>query len=216
MISFRSPLPVLTKKFDFQDMLVETLTDQTKYTDWADKIIYLDKSIVDKQRKLFDTSAMYVTPEESANQLLRVQEKLQIKGYHIAQRGILRSMICYLVNEEFQFLERLNEIFHWIQSAGLYELWQEQDDIAREKTIIQENIERLENEEKSSNVRHIEKLPMPTFVILGWIASTVLFVCEIIWYRYFKKIAGKFVSRMFCFTPNYYNRSENVFCRGLA
>lgn len=178
-------------------MLIVTLSNQTKYTDWADKIIYLDKPILDKQRNLFDTSGMYVAQEESANQLLRVQEKLKIQGYHIAQRGILRSIICYLVNEEFQFLERLNEIFHWIRSAGLYELWQQQDDITREKMILQENIKRLENEEENKNIEQVEKFPMPIFVILGWITSTVLFVCEIVWYRYFRKVAGRFVSRMF-------------------
>lgn len=75
-------------------------------------------------------------------------------------------------------MERLNEIFHRLYSAVLYDLWFRQEDIEREKLIVQINL----NRERIDRVNgDYEKVPM--FVIYGWIASTILFFVEIIWFK---------------------------------
>lgn len=63
---------------------------------------------------------MYLTIEDAGNRFFRIQKKLQIKGYHNAQSGLFNSLASYLINEEFQFRERVHEIYHWIRAYTIY------------------------------------------------------------------------------------------------
>lgn len=47
---------------------------------------------------------------------------MDIKGYHISQLLISKYILSYGVNDEFPFVDRLNENIHWIRSAGLYDV----------------------------------------------------------------------------------------------
>lgn len=172
-------MPILAVHEDFRSTLIEVLSNRSSYTDWGKKIFVLNKTILDEQRRLFNTSVMYFTQLDGADRLIRVQRKLRIRGYFIAQRDIDHRLLCFIVNEEFQFLERLNEIFHRIQSSGLYALWIRHDDIGRENLIVQKNLKRLKNEQNST-IRESESFPM--FIVYGWIASGVLLLAEIIWF----------------------------------
>lgn len=173
---------------DFQILLIELLSYRTKQTDWNTKIFYMDKATLDEQRRLYNLSAMYLTQQDSAKRLIRVQKKLQIRGYHIAEKGIFQTIICYLVNEEFQFLERVNEILHWIRSSGLYDLWYRQEDILREKIILKKNVKCLVVIDESND----NSFSMPMFLVYGWFASTILLFVEMIWFKFSGTVADAF------------------------
>lgn len=181
-------MPILTGAPAHTLRLLETLTSKTKYHNWNDKIIQVKPDTLGGQRRLYNTSAMYLTQEDSANRFTKIQKMLEIRGYHIVERGIMRTSVCYPLNDEFQFVERLNEIFHRIQSAGLYDLWVREDDVRLEKELVSLNIEHLETEMKNNNAGKIDEFPM--VVAYGWCASIILFVIEIIWFKVSQKVSG--------------------------
>ncbi|KAJ6625682.1 hypothetical protein Bhyg_16310, partial [Pseudolycoriella hygida] len=146
-----SPLPVITFAIPYKTSLVNVLTARTKYN-WTDK-------------------------DEIVTSLLEVQKKLQIPGFYKAEKGVFRSNVGHVINEDFQFAERVNEIFHWIRSAGLYDLWFRQENDQRVKSFLNFNIERLKNE-SFHNAGSIGTVSMPTFIAYGWCGSIILLVVE--------------------------------------
>lgn len=173
-------MTVLTTGSYRKERLVEILEKRTNYTDWKDKISVLNQTVFDIQRDNYNMSAMYLTQQAFTDRFLSAQKKLQIRGYYVAQSGLFRSLVAYLVNEEFPFLERLNEIFHWMRNAGLDGLWLRQDDDVYEQNLLKLNHERIANE-TNNDVQKIDEFPM--FLVYGWCASIVLFVVEIVWFK---------------------------------
>lgn len=183
----------------FQKYVIDLFTNRTRYTDWSDKILYLDKDILDVQRQLFNTSVMYVTQDDFAHRFIRVQKQLSIRGYHIIQKGIMRSIACFIANEEFQFNERLKEIFLLINSAGLYDLWFRQDDFGKERSILKINRERLEKDRIENAGKVDSPSVMPMFIVYGLVASSILFLGEITWYNFSAKFVGNIRLRIYPF-----------------
>lgn len=169
-------MPVWTIGKHFQNSLIESLKSKTTYTDWDSKVLVGEKADLDAQRQSFNRSAIYLTQEDVSDRLMEVQKKLLIKGYRSMQRGIMRSIVVYSTNEEFPFLERLNDIFHRIRSAGLFDLWMRQDDIVAIKTLVGKNRHRVVNET-------IDTITFPMFIAYAWLTSFIVLVFEILWYR---------------------------------
>ncbi len=128
---------------------------------------------------------MYLTTERLSDRLLHLQKILQIKGYYAVKRAIMNAMSIYPVNNQFPFIERLNEILHRMKSSGLYKYLQLQEDMKENAIVLQLNRDYLRN--KTDNISNNDGLPM--FIVYGgWFVGTVLFVVEIIWFstlRYF-------------------------------
>ncbi len=200
-------MPIVTQHSAMKTSFIELLVKRTNYTDWSNKIIIEDKTTLDERRRLFNQSVMYITQLDSSLRLIRVQKKLKIPGYSIVQRGFFRSLLCFKMNEEFQFIERVNDILHRIQSGGLYDLWFRQDDIELEKLIARKNLKRLSNEQSNTS----ESQTFPMFIAYGWLGSIILFFGEIIWFKIacnsrttghstYSTFVGCFIR---CFRPKY-------------
>lgn len=155
--------------------------NRTKYTDWADRVQLSDVESLDQQRQLFNTSAMYLTTDTFSNQLIRFQKKFNVRGFYIAQKGILHALVCYLVNEEFEFVERLNELLHRFNSAGLYDLWTRQEFAARDEWMTRIKLGKNLNK---TNVVDVNEFPVPMIVVYCWCASIFLFMFEIVWFKW--------------------------------
>ncbi|KAJ6645349.1 hypothetical protein Bhyg_00554 [Pseudolycoriella hygida] len=177
---YRSPLPVITFAIQYKTSLVNVLEARTKYN-WTDKVIMIPSLSLEERRTSFDRSAMYLTKDEIVTSLLEVQKNLQIPGFYKAEKGVFRAIGGHVMHEEFQFAERVNEIFHWIHSAGLYDLWLRQENDQRVKSFLEFNIERMKNE--TFHNAGIGTVSMPTFIAYGWCASIILFIVELIWFN---------------------------------
>lgn len=132
------------------------------------------------EAKAYNRSIIFLIDQNLASTLFIVQNRLHIRGYQIFPTHIYRSFYSYLLNDEFPFTERLNEILHWIQSAGLYEKWRRKEYSEIIKHLLKTNLERL-NLEKETD---IEMFPLPTFIMYGWIASVFVLIVEIIWKKF--------------------------------
>jgi len=167
---YRSPLPILVDK-EWKTALTDVLTNSTKYENWSDKIIEEDAEIYEKQLITYNTSTTILTSMKSVNVLLRLQKRLNIKGFRNPRIHMFCDVFTYYVNPKFLFFNRLNEIIHRIQSAGLYELWLRKDDSKYEDEI-------LKGSRKEMIVKNFE---FPSFIIYGWLAGVIMLVIEIIW-----------------------------------
>ncbi len=180
---YRSPLPIYTFGPVYKNCLVESLGNQTGYTDWSDRIFIINQLELDYQRRLYNTSAMYLTIIEVTERLLSIQKRLQIKGFRSVQRGIFQTVSVYMVNYEFQFIERFNDILHRTKSSGLYDYLYRIEQNKRNQVIIELNLQHLRN--KTETISNSVSLPVPIFLAYGWFASIVLFVVEVFWSRTF-------------------------------
>lgn len=106
--------------------------------------------------------------------MLDVQKHLNIRGYHIADVHLEKFVESYPVTIDFPFVERFNEIIHWMRNAGLYEKWL-RDDQARGADNFYKKTEFLKNREQME----IEGFTVPMFIFYGWFVGTVAFVIEI-------------------------------------
>lgn len=93
----------------------------------------MNSDLFSRQIETYDTSTAFLSEKHQADKLINVQKRLQIRGYHISELYIAKLVVAYTVNDNFPFIERLNEINHRIQSSGLYQKWrlEDEDDYAK-------------------------------------------------------------------------------------
>lgn len=99
--------------------------------------------------------------------IMSVQKRLDIKAYPIFKLFTKKYILSYGANDEFPFVERLNEITHWVHSAGLYDVWLAEEHELVVKDII-DNYLRLMESEKTKTIVEIERSPIPMFCCL-WV-----------------------------------------------
>lgn len=171
---YDSNLRVIVHQEDWHEELVRIFTNPSQ-RDWDEKIILIQD--IRRLYEIYDRNMSYLVELETADILLKIQKSLGIKGYHKLTIAISIYLHSYHVNKGFPFLERLNEIIHRIQSAGLYTYWLERCREAEEKNISEKNLKRLQNVKGTT----VKRASFPDFIIYGWLAGFVVFICEILW-----------------------------------
>jgi len=168
-----SPFPIITSDEQWKDSVIEAVTIPENC---KAKVISVGNNVFYETIHSFNTSVTFFTDSSYSDLLLHVQKRLNIKAYFNPDIQIRNWLYSYRVNEKFLFFERLNEILHRIQSAGLFVLWNERFNIKFEEEIRKKNFKRVSNVE-----RNVEKFEFPNFVFYGWIGGLIVFVIEIIW-----------------------------------
>ncbi len=79
----------------------------------------------------------------------------------------------------FDFFGLINEIIHYLQSAGLLDKWHNDENQAKITAMWKQSLN-LHVVMDTSNGESVEPT-VPTIIWCGWIASSILFICEIIW-----------------------------------
>lgn len=172
------PLAIASESL-MTEAVLETVTHQSSYTDWKEKIIEMDQQDFSLKARMFDTSKAYVLTHLGHAMLLNVQKQLNVRGYYKIGIQICNELGTYVLDKNFLFFERLNEIIGWMQSAGLFNLWTEYlylDGEADTLRIFRENLKSFE-EIKSD-------FEFPIFIVYGWCAGAIGFVIEIIWWNF--------------------------------
>lgn len=173
---YNSPFPILAHGKAWKDEVVDVLSNQMKFKDWDNKIVVM-KGGVRKYIERYNRTMSVLLESNAANILLRIQKRLSIKGYHNPHIQISDFLFTYKVHERFLFFDRLNEIIHRIQSAGLFDLWLRRDDAKKETRILNKNLKRLQNYEAAS----IEDFEFPMIIVYGWLTGFAILIFEIIW-----------------------------------
>lgn len=111
---------------------------------------------------------------------LEVQQRLSLKAYHlISEKNVDRVYMSLMVSRtSFPFTEQINNIIRLLQNAGLTDKW-----IKDGKQNEVQKMWKMSSNLLKKNSKESEggEFVVPTIVWCGWIASLVIFVCEIIW-----------------------------------
>lgn len=189
---YQSSLSILTTNEAWKSELIEVLSNRTKHPDWGSKIVVTTGSNFVESFESFNRTTAYFMNVRYANVLLRMQKRLNIKGYHNTQIVTSITYFTYRVNEKFLLFERLQEIIHRIQASGLYDLWIQRDEAQYEARILKLNEEHIRNRQET----YVESFEFPMFLLYGWLIGAVVLVVEIVW----QKIQNPRKINRFCFT----------------
>lgn len=174
---YRSENPISVWNEHWQHKLATMLTMQSNHTDWSDKVVVRDGLLLFEQFTLFNRSVSFLEDLNYVKSLLRIQKRLNIKGYHIPDARMYKYLLTYPINRAFPFTDRFNEIVGRIVSAGLYDRWLREAVGAFEQDVVKKNLKVLKVREG------IDRFPVPVFIVYGWIASIIVFAVESIWKR---------------------------------
>lgn len=172
-------LQIYTYSEEWKKELLKLLANESKHTDWNDKVVVLEGAAFREHISHLNVSSSYFLHDEFANMVFRAQERLGVKVYHNPKIYISAFFYTYVVNKNFLFNDRLDEILHWTRNAGLLNLWWREAHVKLQQKLVNENLHSLKNVNKTT-VRTFE---FPMFVVYGWITSILVLVIEIIWNR---------------------------------
>ncbi len=146
----------------------------TQYGGWSDRVQAVSLVTLNKEINALNNPIAFITTDSQAHMLKRLQERLTFRSYHLLSDTFLEKfLVSFEVFKNVPFHRHINVIIHNLQSGGLLEKWYEDEGIDPE---IVRDLLRSKIEPKTSDGSSI-----PTFVWCGWIASVIVFVCEIIW-----------------------------------
>lgn len=173
---YRSQFPILTRYALLIDSTVEVLEDLLNHGDWKEKFRAEDYELLKEQIAMYNTSISFLTTWSFAKFVLDLQKQFNIRGYHNPKLHIGKYLLSYPTIDHFPFLQRFNEILHWMRCAGLHDKWlrEDLDDLRRN---VFKNREHLKNSDKTD----IETFQVPMFIVYGWVASVIVFAIEIVW-----------------------------------
>lgn len=176
---YRSPFPILAPDLFWASEITNRLKNLSKHGDWSEKVSPTSTMDINQQIFTFNNSISFPTLYTHAKMILDIQKRLDIRGYHIpSELYLFKSLFSYSVNDNFPFIERLNDIIHSIKGAGLFEKWMMEHNEIVTKIIIRENRGGVKKSED------IDNFPIPTVVVYGWIVSIIVFFIEIIWKKF--------------------------------
>ncbi len=178
---YHSPFPVVVFTEGLRDTMISYFSNRTEYKDWDDKII-VNLTLYSTNFELYEGTMAFFDVIYATNVILKVQNLLNIKGFHDTKIQIKSVPLSYPISDKFLFCERLSEIIQWIEAAGLYDKWAEGDWYSEEQRILAKNIDRLKNLADTADA----DLEFFVVIVFGWIVGFVVFVCEVLW----KKIEG--------------------------
>lgn len=117
---------------------------------------------------------IYHVSMDDALTLQKVQNGLNIYGFHSTKVMSGKSFVSPIVSSYFPFIDRVNEISSWYYESGLYRKYKLGE---YESRLFRKNRNNLRNT-KDVTVDSIGEFP--TSIVYGWIASAIVFVIEII------------------------------------
>lgn len=174
---YSSTFPIVLWHDSWKSDVIDVLSEKTVDKSWEHKVVFEEVHNFTDNLELYSRNKVYMLDSGVTNFLLRMQKRMNIKGYHKTNITMFILMFSYRVNENFLYFERLNEIIHRIKSAGLYDLWIERDFGEREYKTVKKNSKRMRTDSES----FIQNFEFPTFVFYGWTAGSVVFIFEIMW-----------------------------------
>lgn len=178
----KSRVPILIPEL-YDEILNEIPEDIRPHLGAPDKIHATDFDQMLTEAYAFNNSVAYFFDDNECEILLQMQKRLNLKAYHLTDTNLRTNFWTFVADDYFPYIEAVNDIIHRLQSAGLLDKWLNDDNLEsiKEKWGMYRNIQF-----KSSN--DSDEITVWTVLWCGWIASVILFVCEIIWYKIRKQI----------------------------
>ncbi len=173
---YKSTVPILASELYWANRTIQILENLTHYGGWNDKVHEVNVLEADDIISMHNTSIAFFLGNYYADVIKQLQERVKLKAYHLMPDIILEKVLySFQLNQHFP-LQHTNDIIHNLQSAGLIDKWQ--NDAARYDIT---EIQRRYFKRKISNELSSDEFTIPTVLWCGWIASVIVFLCEIIW-----------------------------------
>ncbi len=187
-----SPFPILTYNEFNRGDIISSCERRTRHTDWNDKVHLVGWGEYFKQVDTFNQSISFYEDHESIDLRFRLQKLLDIKAYHNPKIEITNLFLSYkIMVEKFPYLDRFNDITHWMKSAGLLDFWWRKEFDDKANQILKRNREQQVEKQE-------QKIEFPTFITYGWLASIILFVIELAWKKFEISRMKKLLPKKFC------------------
>lgn len=205
---YRSPFLIYTDSEVWTNITIDVLTGLSEHKNWADKMSKdygtSNTSPVWNAMLSINTSKCFVHNIDTGYMMLRVQKRLNMKGFRISQVHIYSVHSAYPVTKDFPFIERLNDITHRIRSSGLFDIMIKNVYAFGERLLVEANFlnKSLREEENIESANY----EMITFIVYSWISSITVFVIEIMWKHFLSQRILQNFGQM---------RSDNVHLRFL-
>ncbi len=179
---YDSPFYIYTWADTWTNSTVKILSDQLKNVNWTDRVRTIDNYFLFNELvHSFNTSMAFIRDKYRADIQLNAQKRLNIRGYHISQVRLCPEIFTFLLNSDFPFIERVNEIIHRVTQSGLTSQWDLKRSAEYEEQLLEKNGEILGKREEV-NVNNVDS--DLTLILYGWVASAIVFVLEIIFKRF--------------------------------
>lgn len=159
---YRSSLPISTPNEFWMAKVTKLLNNLLNYEGWGNRMKVHNSSEV-IQQIVTEAKFSFFEYESTAKGICKH------KKFHITEIQLSWIWFKYDMRYDFPFIERVNEIVQWIQTAGLYNKWWR--DLDEEKLFI-----------TFANESYVKSFSVPIFIVYGWIAGVIVFIIEIIWH----------------------------------
>lgn len=158
--------------------LIELLEKISPHGDWNERIrVPNDINVLFGQIRHYDISVSFVLDLPIVTGLLKVQKMFNIQGYHLNPIRVFKIYASYIVDQDFPFTDRINEMICRIDSTGLLR----NDDERFGEFFIKYY---MNLKVWIPFVKDEENFPLPMVVVFGWISSVIVFLIEIIWKKF--------------------------------
>lgn len=175
---YRSPFPVVTSD-GYTDSLNELLNNLYEHEGWTEKMQSMEVPEFIEQINTFNASMSFPFDQARAERLIKLQKQLNIRGYRIPSESHLEDIwTSYVSCDDYPFIDRLNDIIHRIQSAGLFERWFEKE--------LQEWLQHIRVRNRNITRETMgdivfDQFQFVEFIMYGYVAAGLVFVLEILW-----------------------------------
>lgn len=180
---YKSPFPIITQGERFKNDVINLLSEMAPNFDWSTKVRLESLDELNHQIFIFNSTMSFLSNPSTAQFVLNIQKRLNIRGYHISEAYLFKTLIAFPVSKKFPFAERLNEIVFRIRSAGLIYKW-EDDERSQYESKLLRKYKSYFDWLRNRNEADVDKFPFPNFIFYGWIASAVILVIEIVWKKF--------------------------------
>lgn len=157
--------------------LMDYLRDRHYVRDWDKRFRMVPKSDLYDQINMRNSSLFFISTETEAKALLEYQERMSIKTYRVPKEAsnIMKTFYGHLAVHEtsFPFMERVNEISSWLQSAGIFKKLND-DKLYSYMTNLKMQV---------TNESNTYLVSPWTAIYAGWTISGIVFVSELIWFK---------------------------------
>lgn len=119
---YKSSVPIFCIE-SWMSSVIKWATDLTGHSGWDQRLIPIGAPAMLRIARGYNRTYAYSMVRHRAQQILNVQNRLKILGFHLTPDDLDTTLTSYFVSNRFPFLERLNDIVHRTKSSGLYDYW---------------------------------------------------------------------------------------------
>lgn len=179
---FKSPVKILVE-YTWRSDIIVTLEDLSHHGGWGKKVQSTDSDQLFRKVQSYNSSVAFVGFTNEVQLHMKTQKRLGVKAYHlITQPYLVKAPVGFMVFGNFPFIEPINDLVHRLLSAGLIQKWMiDQEHITLNNLFRQRVHLQVKPSVESRSIS--EEFGVPNFVWCGWMASVILFICEITWNR---------------------------------